>query len=347
MIVGPTFINHARSNRILRAIRAPLLFALAVVAAMADTRIESIPDQPFFSFEYRRATDFSGIVWAGGSDYYAVSDKVNGIFPMRISIDPATGKVQTVTVGVMIPVKSKLGDFEGITFVPETQRICISAERGDGIVGFNLPQRTSFPVPVPPVFARARKNKSLESLTFDADAGNFWTANEEALRGDGPLSGPDQGTVVRLQKFDRQFKPLAQYAWRTEPSGIRVSGAGTGVSDLALLPTGELLVLERTAGHLGLGAKIFRVDFDGATDISEIPALEGAKFKPAGKKLIFERATCTHNFEGIALGTKLAGGWRSLLLIADSGGGTTHSLMPLRIRWNTRPAEKHNAGGSR
>ena len=102
----------------------------------------------------------------------------------------------------------------------------------------------------------------------------------------------------------------------------------------ALLPNGELLVLERVVGTFGLSAKIFRAERRGASDIAKIRALEGADYKPAGKTLLFSRATLTNNFEGIALGPKLADGWRSLILIADSGGGTTHFLMPLRIRWS-------------
>jgi len=306
--------------------------SLASLAVRAETTIEDVAGQAFFSFEYERATDFSGITWAGGSDYYAVSDKVKGIFPLRISIEPSSGRILDAEFRPMLPVKTKLADFEGIAFVPKTRRLYVSAEAGNGIFGFDIARGVTFPVAVPPVFEHARNNKSLESLTFDATVGNFWTANEEALQGDGPVSGPERGTMVRLQKLDRRFKPVAQFAYCTECSGIRLYGGGTGVSDLALLPNGELLVLERVAGFLGISAEIFRAETRGVTDVSRIPRLDGADFKPAAKKLLFQRATLTNNFEGIALGPKLTSGWRSLILIADSGGGTTHYLMPLRIR---------------
>ena len=322
----------ALSGRFISAFAFFALVANALVAR-ADTVIEAVAGQPFFTFEYERATDFSGLAWAGGSDYFTVSDKVKGIFPLRISIEPATGKILSASIGTMLPVKTKLSDFEGVAFDSEKRQIYVSAENGNGIFGFNLANGVTFPVAVPKVFSHARTNKSLESLTFDSVVGNFWTANEEALVGDGPVSQPDRGTVVRLQKFDRRFRPLAQFAYRTEPSAFRVLNGGTGVSDLALLPNGELLVLERVVG-LGLSAKIFRVETRDATDTSKIPKLGDTDFKIAGKKLIFARATLTSNFEGIALGPKLEGGWRSLILIADSGGGTTHYLMPLRIRWD-------------
>ncbi|MEI7821934.1 MAG: esterase-like activity of phytase family protein [Verrucomicrobiota bacterium] len=321
---------------VLRVFRiVALLFAISC-AALAETEIEGVRDQQTFSFEYRGATDFSGLTWAGGSDYFTVSDKVRAIFPMSIALDPASGKILGASIGTPVPVKTKLADFEGIAFVPGKQRAYVSCETGDGIFGFDLKKRTVIPVAVPPIFSKARNNKSLESLTYDSTVGNFWTANEEALKCDGPMSGSERGTVVRLQRFDGAFRPTGQFAYVTEPSTYRAHGGGTGVSDLALLPNGELLVLERVVGTFGLSVKIFRTELGGATDISKVPALAGGEYKSAAKTLIFSRATLTNNFEGIALGPQLADGWRSLILIADSGGGTTHFLMPLRIRWSAK-----------
>lgn len=321
---------------VLRVFRIVALLLAISCAALAETEIEGVRDQQTFSFEYRGATDFSGLTWAGGSDYFTVSDKVRAIFPMSIALDPASGKILGASIGTPVPVKTKLADFEGIAFVPGKQRVYVSCETGDGIFGFDLKKRTVIPVAVPPIFSKARNNKSLESLTYDSTVGNFWTANEEALKCDGPMSGSERGTVVRLQRFDGAFRPTGQFAYVTEPSTYRAHGGGTGVSDLALLPNGELLVLERVVGTFGLSVKIFRTELGGATDISKVPALAGGEYKPAAKTLIFSRATLTNNFEGIALGPQLADGWRSLILIADSGGGTTHFLMPLRIRWSAK-----------
>ncbi len=300
----------------------------------AGTVIENVPGQAVFSFEYRGATDFSGLTWAGGSDYFTVSDKVKAVFPMNIAIEEGSGRILSASIGTAIPVKTKLSDFEGIAFVGDRRQVYVSAEKGDGIFGFDLRKRSVIPVAVPPIFSKARNNKSLESLTYDATVGNFWTANEEALKCDGPLSSREAGTVVRLQRFDGRFRPAGQFAYVTETSAFRVPGGGTGVSDLALLPNGELLVLERVVGNFGLSAEIFRAELRGATDVSAVPALNDVKYTASGKTRLFSRTTLSNNFEGIALGPVLAGGWRSLILIADSGGGTTHCLMPLRIRWS-------------
>jgi hypothetical protein len=319
---------------------ARLFFALWLAApcfAIAGTVIEEIPGQPFFPFEYQGAAGFSGLTWVGGAEFFTVSDKVRAVFPMNIAVDPASGRILSATLGARIPVKTKTGDFEGIAFVADKRRLYISAEDGNSILGFDLRSRAVLPVGVPHAFVRARRNKGLESLTFDAKVGNFWTANEEALTGDGAASDSAQGTVVRLQRFDRNLRQAGQFAYRTEPSALRIENAGTGVSDLALLPNGELLVLERVVGLFGLSVKIFRADVRVATDVSGIPKLEGAEYTPAAKTLIFSKATLTANFEGIALGSPLESGWRSLILIADSGTGTTHHLMPLRIRWISGP----------
>jgi hypothetical protein len=234
---------------VLRVFRIVALLLAISCAALAETEIEGVRDQQTFSFEYRGATDFSGLTWAGGNDWFTVSDKVRAIFPMSITLDPASGKILGASIGTPVPVKTKLADFEGIAFVPGKQRVYVSCETGDGIFGFDLKKRTVIPVAVPPIFSKARNNTSLESLTYDSTVGNFWTANEEALKCDGPMSGSERGTVVRLQRFDGAFRPTGQFAYVTELSTYRAHGGGTGVSDLALLPNGELLVLERVVAR--------------------------------------------------------------------------------------------------
>lgn len=309
-----------------------MLAALLLMGAsiFAETKIEAVAGQGMFTLAYEGATDFSGLTWVSSERFFAVSDKVRALFPLTLRVEAETGRIVEGSFGAAMPVKTKLGDFEGIAYVPALKRLYVSAETGSGIVGFDLLGDATFAVQVPKVFARTRRNKSLESLTYGAGA--LWTANEEALEGDGAGSSASAGTLVRLQKFDSRMRPVAQFAYRTEPSLFRISNGGTGVSDLLALPNGELLVLERGVG-LGLAVRIFRVDFAAATDTSALARLEGADFTPVRKTLLYERHTTTVNFEGITLGPALAEGWRSLLLIADSSGETDHLFMPLRIRF--------------
>ena len=103
------------------------------------------------------------------------------------------------------------------------------------------------------------------------------------------------------------------------------------MTDLLALPGGEVLVLERVVG-LGLSAKIYLIDMEGATDTTRIGSLARGEVIPVKKKLVFERNTGGKNFEGITLGPELENGWRSLILIEDNGGGEQHALMPLRLK---------------
>ncbi len=200
--------------------------------------------------------------------------------------------------------------------------------------------RCDAPGTEPAVFAHARKNLSLESITWNDTAKQFWIANEETLETDGPLASASAGSLVRLQRLDARFRPTAQFAWRTEAAPFRFRGAGSGVADLCVLPDGRLLVLERGFAGLGLQVRIFLADFQNATDTSRLRALEGVEVIAAKKTLLFEQATGFVNYEGLALGPKLADGTRSLIVIADSNSGTTHTLLPLKLRLAAPVARK-------
>src|SRR5207247_1190592 len=100
-------------------------------ATRAATEIAGVAGQQLFTFGYREAPDFSGVTWAGGNDYFTVSDKVRAIFPMNIALDSSSGRILNASIGAAVPVKTKLADFEGIAFVPDTRRLYVSAETGD------------------------------------------------------------------------------------------------------------------------------------------------------------------------------------------------------------------------
>lgn len=294
--------------------------------------IERVDGQDTFTLESDAVAGLSGLVWTGGASFYAVSDRRNVLVPLTLKIDPATGRIAGGAIGTPLPVPADARDFEGVAYVAATQTFYLSAETGGTVLRFRPGQPRAERQVVPPVFARARKNLSLESLTWSDTAKQFWIANEETLLPDGPPATADTGALVRLQRFDAKFRPTAQYAWRTEPAAFRFHGAGSGVSDLCVLPDGALLVLERGFGAGGLQLRLYLADFQKATPTSRLPSLADADCIPARKILLFERATGFVNFEGIALGPQLADGSRSLLLIADSNDGPTHTFLPLKIR---------------
>ena len=331
-----------------RAIFSTLLplFAAASMRA-APVEISAVDGQRTFTIQDASVADLSGIAWAGGELFHVVSDQANVVRELTLDIDPTTGRIVSGLLAGSLPLKVKARDVEGIAYVSATRRLFVSSEAG-GVFSFSVQDRQIRRETVPPIFAQARRNLGLESLTWNATAQQFWIANEEALAPDGPVSSASAGTLVRLQRLDARFRPTGQFAWRTEPASFRFGQAGSCVSDLCALPGGELLVLERTLTGSGLRLAIYLAGFEGATDVSKAPSLAQAKFVAAKKTLLFEQLTGFTNFEGLTLGPPLADGSHSLVVIADSNSGSTHTLLPLKIRLperapraGTRPRNSH------
>jgi hypothetical protein len=158
------------------------------------------------------------------------------------------------------------------------------------------------------VFANRRGNRGFESLTLSADRSVMWTANEEALTVDGPVSSPTVGTLVRLQSYvplGAGYTPGVQHAYRVEPMhGAAISGGQSGLSELALLPQGAgLLAMERSFALSGLGVyltRMYLVDFTGASDTRNTPSITSSGVVRVGKRLIYSGSH--NNLEGLAVG---------------------------------------------
>jgi hypothetical protein len=186
---------------------------------------------------------------------------------------------------------------------------------------------------MPTIFNSDRNNFAFESLTHAVDGETYWTANEGALSTDGPLADSTQGTTVRLQKFSYTGAGVLtigpQFAYQVDP--IHTSSgpqARSGLSDLIALPDGSLLALERSLGFIGgffpdYRTRIYRVTFDGATDVSVAPfdaGLSGQSYTPVTKTLLWSGQTAG-NLEGLALGPLLPNGAWSLIGVVDNSGG--------------------------
>jgi hypothetical protein len=181
----------------------------------------------------------------------------------------------------------------------------------------------------------SRNNLSLEGLSFAPDGQSLWLSLEAPLYEDGPEATPEQGTVTRITRFARDGKVLGQYAYEIDAIPAAPApgkAADNGVSEILAVNSHELLVLERAAvqGADGLYKNYIRVyamDTQGATDVSSLPALAGASFKPARKRLVLDLNTlglpALDNVEGIAWGPTLPNGSRSLVLISDDNFGKT------------------------
>ena len=198
-------------------------------------------------------------------------------------------------------------------------------------------------------FLRPRANRTFEALARAADGSSFWTANEDALIPDGPAASDTAGAVVRLLRVGPDLRPLAQFAYPLDGWSRRIRNpslvAGreiNGVSAMAALPDGRLLVLERAfggdiGGNASLRSRLYLVDVSGATDVGgedHRGGLAGARYRPARKALLWETGwgLTNSNFEGMTLGPTLADGSRVVILIADNNGGSAQALFTLRLK---------------
>ncbi len=281
------------------------------------------------------ASSLSGLSFVGGEEWVAVSDNSGKLFRLAIWIDPVTGAITGAEVINGLSLDNAT-DLEGVAYDPVTKSVWVSDETGPAVRRHDLTTGAALQqLTLPAIYSTARANYSLESLTRDPITGSLWTANEEALPGDGQLSTTAAGSVVRLQRFDAEGAPAGQWAYVTEP--IRATGLGqerSGVVDLAALPDGRLLVLERelAAALPPFVNRLYLVDFEGADDVSSLDGLDGQDYTPVSKTLLWEGMFLLQNFEGLGLGPQLEDGSFSLILISDDGGDfNVQQVYALRI----------------
>ncbi len=300
---------------------------------------------------YRRPAlpaSLSGITWAGGTRYYAVSDDVFtheiGLYPMTVEL--ASNGLSIVSCAITSPSDriqlANAYDLEAVAFdsangtawVADETRGTVKEHRvtdGSVVRALSLPDELRNP----------RSNLGIEALTLSEDGKTLWTCTEEALPCDGPRSSPANGTMVRLLKYSRptvkeSFTLAGTYPYLTDAWGQAHDYKGKarrGVSGLCALPDGSLLVLERELSFGGskpwtaaatarLSFAIYHVDpARGGTRSCASAAKKLQLASDGGPVFLFG------NYEGICLGPRLPDGNRSVLLISDSGDGVSRPLI--------------------
>ena len=283
-----------------------------------------------------------GIAYLGGDDYLILQDhdETTGkamVYPTTICVDRNTGAITSYSFGTGIPLDGN-ADSEGIACDLCSGGIWVSDETGPTIKEFQLNSdgtayECSRTAPVPDIYKTIRGNKGLEALAVSCDGLTMWTANEEALEGDGPASAYKVQTVVRLTKFTRSsvydnWTVAGQWPYRCAPGGSSLSTSYCGLSGLCALPDGSLLSLEREVStSTGGSCLIYQISADkiaAATSILDVPMLADREFTCVEKEKVGSFSAGGHwkqmiVYEGICLGPKLNNGHFSVILVSDGG----------------------------
>lgn len=284
------------------------------------------------------AGQYSGITYLGDNRYAVVHDKLNGggiVFFDIVLSDNGRVKSASATVPEFTSGSKVTGrDNEGIAFVPSSGTVFISSESGQTITEYTLEgKETGRSLKVPAAFAKDKinSNNGFEALTYNPLTKTFWTTTETPLKADGKDS-----RLLRFQSFGSDLKAKKQYLYKMDaPAKSAVEGAAAkayihGVPALVALDDGSLIVLEREVyvPNGGLFAKALG-SFT-RTKLYVVNPSESAKKNAASgtvleKSLMVQFTTASlnlANFEGMCLGPDLPGGWHTLILIADSQGGS-------------------------
>lgn len=253
-------------------------------------------------------------------------------------------------------------DNEGIAFVPGAEngsnqiagKLFVSSESNQSIAEYTLDgKETGRHLAVPAAFAKDKitSNNGFEALTYNDVTKTFWTTTETPLKADGKDS-----RLLRLQSFGSNLKAGKQYLYKMDaPSKTAAEGSAAkayvhGVPAMAALDDGSLIVLEREVyvPNGGLFAKALgsftrtklyvvtpgvSTSATASTSKSSTSAIASTSKASAAaksgqvleKKLFLTFTTSAlnlANFEGMCLGPDLPGGWHTLILVADSQGGS-------------------------
>ncbi|MDX2598464.1 esterase-like activity of phytase family protein [Streptomyces caniscabiei] len=214
--------------------------------------------------------NLSGLAVDRDGSLLAVSDR-SALFTLdRRTLAPRGVLPLTTETGAALDAEALAVDRDGTRIVTsETEPSLRRYDRRGRILG-------SLPVPdalrVAPA-GRAVANQTFEGLTLLPGGRILLASMEGALAGDG-------AGVVRLQTWQRHggtgdFGLSAQYGYRADP--------GLGVVEVAGLPGGRLLVLERgfTAG-VGNTVRLYAADTRRATDTAGVAVLTGQEDDRAG-----------------------------------------------------------------
>ncbi len=275
-----------------------------------------------------RPANYSGITPLDNGHYALVSDKEqeDGFFEFVILQDSLTGKVTDVRFVAFHSNGQSPRDAEGIAFCPQRNTVWISAEDDQRILEYDLNgQCTGNELPIPAAFDKKyiQSNRGFEALGYSEQGKCFWTTTESPTKGKESL----QLLQFPISSIGKKGAQPIMYPYpltaQTQGKNAEVYG---GVVAITPLDNTALLVLERTAtitrSKLGSNVKCWLYRWDIGTGEKTLQA-------EWQNKLSFTRFDFA-NYEGMCLGTRLADGRQTILLINDSQGGYGNALLRLK-----------------
>ena len=290
--------------------------------------------------------------------YYALVDNQASTaaryYTVRIPVsDSAAGRPDIGAVTLLRtdsgqPFTGRNFDGEGIV-VTRHGDLLVSSETEPAIRRFAPDGTLLGELPVPQKFrihpaGRGRENGTFESLALSPNERDLFTAVEKPLLDDGKSPGErDKIRILRYTKDESgRFRPAAEYLYAAEP--------GQGVTEIVALSQRRLLVLERGyQPDTGNTIRIFAVSIPAAVDKS---GERTPRARPLEKSLLVDLSQCPprratspgnqrnpllDNFEGMALGPRLPGGGRALLLISDDNFNDTQVTRVLALSVHPHP----------
>ncbi len=282
--------------------------------------VQDLPSDP-------RTSELSGATWdATTHTLYAVQDDT----PAIVSLHPDS-TFRRWSLGASLPLDlPKPLDIEGIALVPDG--FVIVSEEGPKLYEVSRAGKLVRELALPPHFREARRNKSLESAAATNDGRYVFTSTEVSLPRDGLPASDHKGMLLRIARVDRQTLAVEEHAYLSD--ALPPGRSDLGVSDLAAIDAGTLLVLERAFTHgTGNRVRVYKVSLsDAAAGCTGDPAL--AEGRPVlQKRLLVDVEALAHgplpparqpqptplleNYEGIAIGPPLPDGRASLVLVSD------------------------------
>jgi hypothetical protein len=292
---------------------------LALTVGAGVTIAASATDQNGASFTIAGMSGvaYAGPVGDGAHAFWVVLDNSDKLVLLHVRF-AGTGAVSSAAVVRGLRLADVL-DFEDIAITSAGTALLVE-EGTPSIREYNLTSGAFVRAIAPPaVFSNRRANFGFESLTLATPASSAWTANEEALTPDGPLSTAIAGSVVRLLQLQMPGGVAqGQFAYRTEAMhGPVIGGGRSGLSALVQLPSRRLIALERSLAATvpPFLSRFYEVTVDGATDVSGLPALASATYTAVSKRLLL--STGQTNLEGLCLGPRLDSGGYVMLGVVD------------------------------